>query len=292
MRRFIFNLFIFLIITLLFNFVVFVFANDNYYKGYTDFPDKSYHSFIIADSHGLALEDFPDQLGVYNFSASSDSYLDMKRKVVYLIDNHYKVDKIYLTVDGHTLSPYRYQYNNSDKSIIYTSEVNFNYVKERYLKYYFPIFQVKVIPLLKIYLENKAKSAFQQKSKTANIIWSDLSEKERIKRAKERVVGQFPTEDKSEDLEKTLLEIIDLCKTNNIELIGLKFPLSRNYLDLMGKRNYGADMLFISKGLNVLDGESIFKNRDDYFGDHDHLNSKGAKVFIDFIEIKKTPLKK
>ena len=33
--------------TLLFNFVVFVFANDNYYKGYTDFPDKSYHSFIL-----------------------------------------------------------------------------------------------------------------------------------------------------------------------------------------------------------------------------------------------------
>ena len=87
MRKFIFSIFYFLIIILLFNGVVFVFANDNYYKGYHEFPDKSYHAFLLADYHGMPLEKFPEKFGNYNFSPNSDSYADMERKITYLIDH-------------------------------------------------------------------------------------------------------------------------------------------------------------------------------------------------------------
>lgn len=280
MRKFVLNLFVFLMITLLFNIVVFVFANDNYYKGYKDFPSKNFHSYIIADSHGMSLDHYTEKYKVYNFSSSSDSYLDMKRKIGYLIDNKYQVDTIYLTVDGHTLSPYRDQHNNADKSIIYTSEVNGNYLKEKYLKYYLPIFQLKVNPLFRIYLESKVAKIFpQKKGSLNNLAWSELPEKAKEKRASERANGQFPTNDRSADLEKTLLEIISLCKTNNIELVGVKFPLSKSFIQSLQDRNYKADEIFISKGLKVIDHESLFITKDEYFKDEDHLTFEGGEEF-------------
>lgn len=281
MKKFISNLFIFLIIILFFNFVIFVFANDNYYKNYQEFPSKNYHSFIIADSHGIPIEKFSEKYKVFNFSTSSDSYLDMQRKVSYLIENNYKVEKIYLTVDNHTLSSYRENANNADKSIIYTSKIDLNYLKERYLKYYFPIFQIKVNPLLKIYLESKVKKIFPQEiHPLGNVVWSKLPEKEKFKRAEERIKGQFPTPNKSEKLEKILLEIITLCKANKIELIGLKFPLSNTYITALGNRNYGADKVFLSNGLRVMDYKTIFVDEEDYFSDQDHLNFKGGEELV------------
>lgn len=282
MKKFISNLFIFLIIVFLFNIVVFVFANDNYYKGYKEFPYKKYHSFIMADSHGMPLDQFAEKFGVYNFSANSDSYFDMKRKINYLIENEYRVRTIYITVDGHTLSPYRDENNNTDKSIIYTSDISPDYIKEKYLKYYFPIFQLKVNPLFRSYLEHKIKNIFTEKNKASNdIIWSKLPETEQMIRSEERVIGQFPAKHKSLKLEKTLLEIINLCKTNEIELIGIKFPVSKTYLKIVGHRNYGADQLFISNGLKVIDNESTFIDNDNYFGDQDHLNPKGGEAFVE-----------
>ena len=282
MKKFISNLFIFLMIVFLFNVVVFVFANDNYYKGYKEFPNKKYHSFIMADSHGMPLDQFAEKFEVYNFSSNSDSYFDMKRKINYLIENHYKVKTIYITVDGHTLSPYRDANNNTDKSIIYTSEITPNYIKEKYLKYYFPILQLKVNPLFRNYLEQKVENIVIGKKDVSNdIIWSKLKEKEQIKRSEERVAGQFPTKNRSQNLEKTLLEIIHLCKVNGIALIGIKFPASETYLKIVGQRNYGADQLFLSNGLRVIDHESTFLNNDDYFGDQDHLNPKGGEAFVE-----------
>lgn len=281
MRKFIFSIFYFLIIILLFNGVVFVFANDNYYKGYHEFPDKSYHAFLLADSHGMPLEKFPEKFGIYNFSSNSDSYADMERKITYLIDHQYQVKKIYISADDHTLSPYRESINNMDKSIVYTSKINFNYIREKYIKYYFPIFQLKVNSIFRMYLEDKVKIIFNQKEKTATkIIWSELSEEDKRKRASDRVLGQFPSKIRSQKLEKTLVKIITLCQQNNIELIGVKFPVTNSYLKKLGNQNYGADKVLESKEVKMKDYKSIFDGSDDYFGDQDHLNPEGAEKFV------------
>jgi len=281
MKKFILNIFYLLFIVLLFNIVLFIFANDNYYKGYAEFPDKKFRAFLMADSHGMPIGKNSDYYKVYNFSANSDSYFDMKKKISYLLENGYRVNKIYLTVDNYALSPYRDKQNNSDKSIIYSSKKDFKYFKEKYLKYYFPIFQLKLNSLLKLYLEDKiAKKINPQDRRGNNIIWDKLSEVEKDKRALDRIEGQFPSKNKSEKLEKTLLEIIKLCKTNRIELIGVKFPLSNSYLKLSSNKNYGADQIFKSNHLKVMDYSSIYKNQEKYFGDQDHLNPNGGKEFV------------
>lgn len=279
MKRFIFNIFILFIIIFVFNIIVFVFANDNYYKGYNDFPDKRFRSFIMADSHGMSIKKMPEKFGVYNFSDNSDSYYDMKRKLIYLIENHYKIDKIYISVDNYTLSPYRDKNNNLDKSIKYTSKIDYNYINEKYIKYYFPIFQPKINSLFRIYLQDKVKLIFQQRNNTVNIIWNKLSEEEKIVRAKDRVNSQFPSHNKSKALEQELIKIIDICQRNNIKLIGVKFPVSGYYLKMLGNKNYGADKLFVSKGLEIIDCQSFFKEKNEYFGDQDHLNFQGGEKF-------------
>jgi hypothetical protein len=75
------------------------------------------------------------------------------------------------------------------------------------------------------------------------------------------VNSQFPSHNKSKALEQELIKIIDICQRNNIKLIGVKFPVSGYYLKMLGDKNYGADKLFVSKGLEIIDCQSFFKEK-------------------------------
>ena len=131
------NIFIFFIVILVFNSIVFLFVISKYYDGYIKKPEKGYDAFILSDSHGLSISNYSEEYNVFNFSAGSDSYFDMKRKITFLLENDYIFDKIYITVDDHTLSPYREKANNLDRSSVYTSsneyESHFDYLKEKYI---------------------------------------------------------------------------------------------------------------------------------------------------------------
>jgi CTP synthase (UTP-ammonia lyase) len=94
---------------------------------------------------------------------------------------------------------------------------------------------------------------------------------------------QFSTNVKSTSLQNTLLEIISLCQKNEIELIGIKFPLSNSYIELLDSMSYGADQLFISKDLKVIDLKEVFVDNPEYFANQDHINSKGSKIFTEIL---------
>ena len=95
MKRFYYNIFIFFTLILLFNSILFLFAKSKYYIGYEKRPAKRFSAFILSDSHGLPIGDFSEKYNVFNFSAGSDSYFDMKRKISYLLENGYIVDTIF-----------------------------------------------------------------------------------------------------------------------------------------------------------------------------------------------------
>ena len=80
-----------------------------------------------------------------------------------------------------------------------------------------------------------------------------------------------------------MFDIINICKKNNIELIGVKFPLSSNYLSFVKNKNYGADELFYKQSLKVIDGKQLFIQKDCLFSNQDHLNIVGCKLFSDFV---------
>jgi len=284
MRKFIIDVFKFLVILLIFNGLCYFFATRYYYKGYGQIPNKRYSKFIMADSHGLPIGKFSEQFNVYNFSAGSDSYFDIKRKIRYLLKKDYDVKVVYITVDDHMLSPYRESTNNLDRSVFLTSIIDYDtyisYLKEKVIKYYFPIFQPKIGSVFRSYLKSKIrKNVNENKISADNNYWWKLPENQKKILADNRIQSHFCSKNKSEILEKELLEIINLCQDNDIELIGVKFPLTRTYLKSLGTSNYGADELFYSNGLKVIDQKSVFVDNDEYFFNQDHLNTQGGKKF-------------
>ncbi len=271
-------------IFLLFNTVLFFFSRINYYEGYKKYPDKNFKTFIFSDSHGIPIGTLSEKYNVFNFSAKSDSYFDMKRKILYLLANGFNIDTVFITVDDYTLSPYREKVNNFDKSSIYSLpfeyENYYTYIKGKYLNYYLPIFQPKVTALFKSYLKAKLKDIYQPNNTSLKMeLWCDYSEDERALKAEKRIKSQFPIKNKSKKLENTLLEIIHLCQLNEIELIGIKFPVSSSYVDVLKSKSYGADKIFTTNGLRVEDYKEIFLFYPAYFSDQDHLNSRGGEIF-------------
>lgn len=106
----------FLSLLLICNTIVYLFAQDVYHESYNKVPDKSFDSFIFADSYGMALRDYGEEYNVYNFAMASDSYFDIKRKLSYLIRNDYQINTVYIGVDNHSLSTNREHMNNLDRS--------------------------------------------------------------------------------------------------------------------------------------------------------------------------------
>lgn len=289
MKKFLLNSFIFFVILCVPNIFLFNFAHAEYYQNYNDAPEKNFTEFIFADSHGLPIENFAEEYGVFNFSAGSESYIDMKRKLNFLINKNYNVENVYITVNEHTLSPYREMTNNNDKSEVFFTirdyDNIFEYYKQRYVFYYGAIFQPKVRDVLKIQINSQSQDFFSQKSDTPTDIeaWSKLSPEERNSKSLERIAYQFGYAESSVLLENTLLEIIEICRKNNIELVGVKFPIAKELIDNLGDKNYGADKIFIQNDVEIIDVRELFIENPEYFKDHDHLNSVGGKILADIL---------
>jgi hypothetical protein len=252
-----------------------------YSDKYTHFS-LAYSSYLLADSHGEPLSNLTEKYGIYNFSYSSDSYFDMYRKLSFLL-NKTKIDTIYIVADEHTLSPYRERTNNLDRSLFYSTPREFDnyyeYFKVTYIKKYLVMLQPKVRDVIQSYMYAKVKNIITPKQNQPKSLTA-MSMEDRIKTAEARVLGQFPSQKSSADLEATLLKIIHTCKENDIRLIGIKFPLSSEYMSALGNKTYNVANILKSKGITILDYNNVFMYNNEYFIDADHLNEKGGIAFM------------
>jgi hypothetical protein len=296
MKFFLLNITYFIIILLGLN-VLLYYLSEKLYVGHYYDCSLSFNSYLLSDSHGTSLKNFTEKYGVYNFSAASDSYLDISRKINFLIKNT-RVDTIYITVDDHTLSPYREITNNIDKSDFFRNYSDYNncfeYFKHAYLTRYIVFFQPKAMLVVRGFIYSKMKAIVPVNKKIIakrnKIKWEELSVAERVKSSMKRLQDQFPVDKRSSELQQSLLEIINVCKANNIALIGLQFPLSSEYLDVLNNKSFGADKILKSKGLMVLDFKKVFNGQNKYFENQDHLNAEGGYKFVElWFNDKNTP---
>ena len=282
MKKFIYSISIFIILLVLMNFFLSMKIDELYYNKYEE-VDLNFETYLLSDSHGDALGNLTEKINVYNFSAGGDSYIDMNRKLHFLIKNS-KIQRVLVSVDDHTLSKYREVMNNVDRSSVFldwkigdSKEKLFKLIKNNYVKKYLTFFNIKGREVLKAYLNSKLRGKNNHYRK-----WNSLSLAEKIKLSNTRFNFQFNHE-KSELLTSSLFEIINLSKENNIELIGVKFPLSNEYCNAIGDNSFEADHVFESKKINVIDNKKIFSENQDFFNDQDHLNKKGSIAFIEIL---------
>ncbi len=278
MKKFIINIASFVFILLVINMVFYAITYKTYFKDYEK-VGLTFTSYLLADSHGTPLNQLTQKLGIYNFSAASDSYFDMLRKVKYLVKNT-PVKQIIISVDDHSLSPYRENTNNLERSAFYMIKEDYDSIFTggiNSLKKYIVLFNPSIRGIIRSYLQSFIIKKTEMKQ------WSLLSKKQKHHNSKERFNYQFDFTHPSIALTSSLEEIIDLCKISNIELIGIQFPLTHIYYDTIKNNSFHADEIFRSHKLKVYDFRELYLNHDEYFMNQDHLNLNGSKHFIDIL---------
>lgn len=258
-------------------------------KGYILAPKllKKHHSFMVADSHGRTIQQSDlAELGICNFSYDSDSYFDMLVKIDHLLKN-YRIDTLFLTVDDHALSKYREWWTNRERSIYYSSfELHKKFyhtplpefVFKKYMEYYLPLFSTKNAKLFNSYLDSKITG--KAVPNYENYDFSKVPSEKRIERSIDRIKSQYPKEGDSDFLRRCLNEIIARCQQKNVEIIGIRYPLTREFIDELGDRNYRADSVLEVNGYKVIDLKNCFPDSIAYFRDQDHVNLTGSKEFV------------
>ena len=266
---------------LILNLLVLFIVEEYYFKPYNNsYIRNSNEIIILADSHGLPLKDNLNMQGVTNFSSASDSYYDMYRKLIYSIKN-LNIKKVIITTDNHTLSKYRENFNNTDRSVKYIQfddndillNNSYELFKEKYLQRIIPLFNPKTTEIVKNYL----KSFGNKKKRQTN--WKLNNNKKFA--SKERADLQYIGLESSFRLTECIKSLAKLCDNNNIEIVAIKFPLSKDYLIEIEGKNFGADDLFKSLDIEVYDFSKLYVDYDEYFANQDHLNSIGGKIFAE-----------
>lgn len=284
MKGFISKAIFFFCVMITVNLLLFTLVKLFYIRDYEE-VDLNYSSYLLADSHGIPLGDFTEAFDVHNFSQHGDSYLDMERKLKYLIANT-EVSKVYISVDDHTLSPYRDDFNNVDRSAYYTGPEDhqdlFGFLEEKYLEYYIVFMHEKYSLVIRSFLE-KELFDFSKWEKQKKTSWVDLSEEAQDQKSVSRANDFFPGPQRSTALTASLNSIISICEENKIELIGVRFPLSKSFHKIIGSKNYLADEIFYKEGLVVQDYDSLYLGQDVFFKDQDHLDRAVGAEFAEIL---------
>lgn len=274
-----------MMLLLVVNFLLFLLIRVFYIKDYNE-VDLEYSDYLLADSHGTPLGDFTELHDVHNFSAQSDSYLDMERKLDFLIRNT-TVDKIYISVDDHTLSPTREDQNNLDRSAYYTVKEDFSsyqdFIYNKYLNYYCVFLNDRYSLVIKNFIQNELFDFSKWGGVRSKSSWEDLSIIDQKKRSQDRIANYYELAFPSVKMSESLQRIITTCKENKIKLVGLRFPLSKTYVGMLGKESYRADSILLSCNIPSVDFDSLFLDKDFMFRDMDHLDREGGEEFVEIL---------
>ena len=73
----------------------------------------------------------------------------------------------------------------------------------------------------------------------------------------------------------------------NSSPINFKFPLSKEYIQLLKGKSYHADKIFAEHGIEVQNYVSVFQQYPHYFLNQDHLNQQGSTQFLELLFHKK-----
>jgi hypothetical protein len=285
MRKFLLHCVYIFLIVFAFNLALF-FTGKKLYE-YTQYS-TNFHAYLLADSHGWYLSSLTEEYGAYNFSYPSDSYVDMRRKIRFLIDKG-NISTIYLTADEHCLSPYREHRNNHNKSLFYASPGDFGnfyeYLRNKFIHQYAVITHAEIRDVVRRFISSKIKALLIPIPINDAKSWIELSDNKKMESAKGRIGEQFPSNSAPVSIaqRQALLDIINICKEYNIEIIGVKFPLTLEYLNLPGDKDYGVEAIFNENNIRILDYQTVFMHNPEYFRDQDHVNERGARELVKLI---------
>jgi len=274
-----------------------VYRQEKIYQDYIkNMTEKKIDYAFFGDSRpadGIYPEFIP---GSFNFATIGETPIEgyYKFNRIVNIDN-VKVNNIILQMDSHTLSSYaKEDGSNLIKEIpLYSKFVPYSEISKIIKKTIIGVWLEAKFPFLG---NGRDFSIFIIKPELPEIIlggvkkYGNFSEMNKTEEGYKRYKELYKW---SRDINNVCLEYfiktVELAKKNNINVIFIKYPVSKEYDDALKENNVSREEHYkkifneVDKILNnsyyVLDYYSIFADNSDYFYDSDHLNYIGAENF-------------
>lgn len=249
---------------------------------------------FLGDSHveTIKLLDLSENIG--NLAFGADGIYEMYIKVLTMLKFNKNLKHVFIATEpqtfANTTSPNstflnKYLFKVDDTLNVYNKS-KLNLITEKV-----PLINDSFIN----YILNSFYSSFKLDENKTTKEWSLLTELQRTEIATDTGITDHTSIMTNADFTKVFREIINLCKTNNINVIGIRFPVNENYINQCKQEDSKKVESFI-KDLNLdLNLDYSTKIKDPiYFDDQDHLNKKGvekfAKIIFDDTNIKITNL--
>lgn len=286
MQKFLKNVILFSLIFILINLILFFSTVkpalfEKYI--YNDENISNYNYLLVSDSHGAYIKNSPNTHGIFNASLVSDNFHDMLLKIKYFTKKMPKDATVFISIDNHQFSEYRDGPGNIDRTMSYVSDhksldsayANTNFYFKKWTKF-LPLLNTDLNSTISDYIITK----FGSNSSNENILSiENISNQKLEKDAFDRVEYQFKNPDFSQEQLRYFINIIDYCKTNKINLIAVKFPVTKPYWEYIKEYKYDIEEVLKLNQIDLIDLHDLFFDKNEYFIDQDHMNVNGGTLF-------------
>ena len=136
-------------------------------------------------------------------------------------------------------------------------------------------------------ISNELVNVFSSKKnfKENELPFAKLPYKKKVREIDGSISAIFLNKKKSKLIQNCFLQIISYCKQNDIQLIALKFPITKIYYDKIKKMGFFPKELMIKNNIEFYDYTDIYFDNDSLFYNHNHLNELGAKKFNEILKV-------
>jgi transcriptional regulator with XRE-family HTH domain len=274
----------------------FVKSKELFTSNLLDFKKKNNVNYIVlGDSHaGASFKKHLLNDEIYNLSSGGDGPREMYIKFKFALRENSNIEYAFVSCDYHMFGANRIE--ATSRSFYYPfidREINETVYQASYLErklvplhpLFSPLFYSYERDRLKKLIERLFKVSIHANAKTKEIIWSQLPSAQRKKLASKTGKGDYSQILSKKDSIHFYKRILALAQDNNIKCIGIRFPVSPEYLLELDKsdQNKVDNVLESMSFYTIIDyKDTIISPR--YFRDADHLTEEGAKLFLDYLK--------
>jgi hypothetical protein len=273
----------------------FLIKNDKaaYLRVIETFLKKNPKVVFLGDSHpnaGISENDLSDNYA--KLSHGGDNLRQMILKLEYAKRTKPEVKFAVIPLDYHTFSDYRNRNLSFARDLNYTD--NYALIRNLYnpnkitlykelLSYYVPLTNAKNWEKYFLIISDCIERKFINSPDSQGVSWVRLSKRQKRHFARSRVDGQFRQPIVVSDMVMLLDNLIEFCHLNHIKLIGVRYPMSKEYVQYFKNLNIAKiDAIYENREnhfFEMLDYMELFIELPQYFLNSDHLNYTGARVF-------------
>lgn len=248
---------------------------------------------ILGDSHAqCAIAAHTLGTEYVSLAQGSDNIRQMFLKLDYAVRKKPGIRYLLIPLDYHTFSWHRYKNMSFNRDLYYTH--NIRLIVDLYDITTAGVFVRSLIHSLPLasaddwekyfYLLTNAK----QNALIIDRDYADLTQFEKDASSEWRVKGHLDTKIVQDELVEVLDRLIAFCSSHNLKIIGIRYPLSAEYLRNARHFDIGrVDSIFLTRWdhfFAIFNYADILTGHPSYFLNEDHLNPQGAHIFTQILK--------